>query len=243
MEKLITFLLTALLFPLSSYAFRLSPMVIEFAPQGGKATQVLTLENPGSEKIPIQIEAFTRGVDAKNEEVRNKTEDFNIYPEQIVLLPNEKRNVRITYAGGDVGAEEKSYRIVASQLPVEFKETNSAPRDGAGVSLNFLLQYVASAYVKPPGAKAKIVVDNVKKAEGKKVTLRFKNEGTAHKLIKPKTMKISSDGKVVAEVKDFKDFEAINLLPKTSQTVTLDLKSEIPSKNLKADFEYVETED
>ncbi|MDG0814751.1 fimbria/pilus periplasmic chaperone [Bdellovibrio sp. PAP01] len=219
----------------------MSPMVIYFAPSGSKSTQVLTLENPDSEKIPVQIEVFTRGVDAKGEEVRVKSSDFNVYPEQVVLLPNEKRNVRVTWAGEFKGDDEKSYRIVVSQIPVEFKEQNAKSKK-PGVSLNFLLQYVASAYVTPGNAAAKVRVKETKVLGPKKVLVTLVNEGTAHKVIHTKKLKLVSGNKIVMEIADPKEFEGLNLLAKTEKTVTLTLSKEIP-QGVKAELEFAELGD
>ena len=121
----------------SAWAFRLTPMAAHFAPEGPKATQVFTLENNGSEKVPVQIEATTREVAADGTETRNKTNDFVIYPEQVVLLPNEKRNVRVTWSGKAKMPAEQAFRLIASQLPLEFHDQNSKAQKN-GASLTFL---------------------------------------------------------------------------------------------------------
>ncbi|QDK36262.1 molecular chaperone [Bdellovibrio sp. NC01] len=230
-----------LLLPLFSYAFKISPMVIYFSPAGNKATQVLTLENPGNEKTPVQIEMFTRAIDAKGEEVREKTTDFNVYPEQVVLLPNEKRNVRVTFAGTVKDDTEKSYRLIASQIPVEFKESNAGTKK-PGVNLNFLLQYVASVYVTPDKAVAKVKVKDAKVLPGKKLEITFANEGTAHKVLHPKLIKIKSGTTTVLEIKEPKELDGTNLLAKTEKKVVLPVSKDLP-KNVKVEMELAEIAD
>ncbi|WP_374076892.1 fimbria/pilus periplasmic chaperone [Bdellovibrio bacteriovorus] len=222
-------------------AFRLSPMVVRFSPTGTASTQVLTLENTGTDKVPIQIEAFTRIENEKGEEVRKKTDDFNIYPEQIVLLPNEKRNVRVTWSG-EVAEEEKAYRIIASQLPVEFRDRNSKPKK-PGVNLNFLLQYVASAYVTPDGAIAKIKIKDVKSLDSKKVSVVVANEGTAHKVLRVKKLKLLSGEKTVGEIENPKEFESINLLPGSHKNIVVTSPKEITGASLRGEIELVESGD
>ncbi len=217
-------------------------MVIRFSPEGSKGTQVLTLENPGGEKVPIQIEAFTRITNPKGEEVRSKSDDFNIYPEQVVLLPNEKRNVRVTWAGDLKGPEEKAYRIIASQLPVEFRDRNAEPQKN-GVNLTFLLQYVASAYVTPSGAASKIVIKEIKKVDAKKISVLVSNEGTAHKVLHPKSLKIFSGETLIAEIAPAAEFDSINLLPKDQKTVTVATPKEISGKNLRGELVLTESDD
>lgn len=241
-KKLLKIALMLLFCPSITWAFRLTPMVIHFSPEGNKATQVLTLENPGAEKVPIQIEAFVRTTNAKGEEVRTKSDDFNIYPEQVVLLPNEKRNVRITWAGDIKGSEEKAFRIIASQLPVDFKDRNAEPKKN-GVNLTFLLQYVASAYVTPKEAVAKIKIKEIKKIDGKKISVTVINEGTAHKVLHPKSLKIFSGETFLAEISPATELDSINLLPKDEKTVTLATSKDISGKNLRGELILAESED
>ncbi|WII70787.1 fimbria/pilus periplasmic chaperone [Bdellovibrio sp. 22V] len=230
------------LFPSITLAFRLTPMVIYFSPEGKKTTQVLTLENPGNEKVPVQIEAFARRSNEKGEEVREKTGDFNIYPEQVVLLPNEKRNVRITWAGDLNDPTEKAYRIVASQLPVEFRDRNAKPKK-AGVNLNFLLQYVASAYVTPEGAVAKVRLKDVRSSDGKNIQVSIANEGTAHKVLRLKKLTIYSGEKKAVEFTQIKELDSANLLPGESRTITLQTPQSIPLSGLRGEIELTESGD
>ncbi|WP_081111044.1 fimbria/pilus periplasmic chaperone [Bdellovibrio bacteriovorus] len=228
--------------PSVAFAFRLTPMVVHFSPTGTKATQVLTLENPSTEKVPIQIEVFTRTTDSKGEEVRTKTDEFNVYPEQVVLLPNEKRNVRVTWSGEINGSDEKAFRIIASQLPVEFRDRNAKPKTN-GVNLNFLLQYVASAYVTPEGAVAKVKVKEVKALDKKKISVTVSNEGSAHFVLKPKALRIYSGESLVGTISPVTDLENTNLLPKTEKTVVLTSSKEISGKTLRGELELAESGD
>nr|BFD65237.1 hypothetical protein HAGR004_02590 [Bdellovibrio sp. HAGR004] len=244
MTKIILQSIAILLFlpSFAAWAFRFSPMVVEFTPSGPRSTQVLVIENPGDEKLPVQIEAFARSTNKKGEEVRTKTEDFAIYPEQVVLLPKEKRNVRVSWAGQITDGKEKAYRLVASQLPVDFREKNSAPKK-TSVNLKFLLQYVASAYVTPEGAQAQVVVKQVKKSGPKKVTVTFANEGAAHRVLLFKGLKIKAAETVLLDLTSKKEIESINLLPGDVASVELDTVKEVPAnQELKAELTLKESD-
>lgn len=214
--------------PSLSWGFRFSPMVIEFSPEGSRATQVLVIENPGDEKLPVQIEAFARSTNSKGEEVRKKTEDFVIYPEQVVLLPKEKRNVRVSWSGEIEDGKEKAYRLVASQLPVDFREKNSDPKKNS-VNLKFLLQYVASAYVVPEGAHPKVIVKEVKRLGNRKVAVTFHNEGKAHKVLLFKSLKIVAGEKVIADLTTHKAVESINLLSGDTAVAEVEVTEDVPT--------------
>ncbi len=228
--------------PALAHAFRLSPMVVQFTPVGNKSTQVLLLENQGTEKVPVQIEVFARSVDKAGEEVRTKTDDFTVYPEQLVLLPGEKRNVRVTWSTEFKGNSEKAYRIIASQLPVKFSEKNAAASN-KDVNLNFLLQYVASAYVTPEGAKAQVKVKEVKRLDTKKISVLLVNEGTAHRVVHLKSMSIFGGDKLLMQLNTVKEFENLNLLPKTEKTVVITVPKEVPAQALRAELSLAESSD
>lgn len=242
MHKLIVAALFAVFTPALAEAFRLSPMVVNFSPMGNKMSQVLLLENQGSEKVPVQIEVFARSTDSKGEEVRTKSDDFVVYPEQVVLLPGEKRNVRVTWSSELKGPEEQAYRIVASQLPIKFKEKNSLSQ-GKNINLNFLLQYVASAYVTPEGARPLVKVKEVKKRDAKSVSLLLANEGTAHRVLRAKKLSFFSGEKLLFYLNDVKEFEKVNLLPKSEKTLVIAVPQEVPSAGVRAELSLMETGD
>lgn len=230
MSKLIPVFSVLLVIPAICSAFRFSPMVVEFEPSGGRATQVLVIENPGDDKLPVQIEAFARSTDAKGAEVRNKTEDFVIYPEQVVLLPKEKRNVRVSWVGEISDGREKAYRLVASQLPVDFREQNSAPKKSSTVNLKVLLQYVASAYVTPKGAVPLVQITEVKKVGARKVAVTFHNAGSAHKVLLFKSLKVKAGVKTLADLTTHKGVESVNLLPGDRAVVEIETTTEVPAQ-------------
>lgn len=229
------------LFCLPVYAFRLDPMVVTFAPSGKLATQVVTLDNPTSDKIPVQVEVFTRD-EKSGQEKREKTNEFTIYPEQVVLLPKEKRNVRITFTG-EVGKEEKSYRIVATQLPVEIKDSNAKAAKKTGANVTFMLQYVASAYVAPKDIAADLKVKEVKVTNPKSISVTMANDGTAHKIIYVKSFKVLEKGKVVEEISKPVGIEGTNMLAKTQKTVAVPLTKALKGNEASVSVEFAESAD
>lgn len=219
---------TAFLVGASAFAFRFSPMVVKFSPAGPGTNQVLTLDNPTGDKIAVQIEIFKRIHDGEGKETREKTSDFVVYPEQVALAPKEKRNVRVTWSGDTAPASELAYRIIATQLPIGFKEKN-AKADAPKASLNIMLQYVASAYVVPGGVKSDVKAGGFT-VKGETGILKIANRGQAHQLVsKAKLVLKDAGGKVAAELKEPKELEALNLLAGEERTVDI----AVP-KNLKA---------
>jgi fimbrial chaperone protein len=182
-------LLALALLPGPAHAFRLSPMVVDFSPSGKGATQTVLLENPDQERVAVQLEVTRRKV--SEEGVEDRTEpaaDFVVYPEQLVLEPGQKRNARLTWTGDAAPPAELAFRLVASQLPVALERPTQ--RADVKVNLKFVLQYVASLYVAPPGAKAEVVVAAAKLKRAGLVEVTVHNRGGLHRLLQGARLRI-----------------------------------------------------
>ncbi len=229
----------------NSYGFKVSPMIVSFDPQGPGATKSVQIENPGDSMVTIELTAFSRAHEESGKEVRKDTEDFTIYPEQLSLKPKEKRSIRMTYIGNSALTEEKPYRLVITQLPV----TPTKPTDDSGkakVNLEFLLEYVVSAYVKPSGTSANVVVESIKHSQeknSKSIELVLKNAGNAHQVLTGSQLSISSEGTgkevtwTLPEELRKKTFDSENLLPGAKRRWLLTAPANINlGSKLKADF-------
>jgi len=177
-----------LLSPSASHAFRLEPMVLAVPVTEPRAAGTYTVENNSAEKVAVAFHVTERRIDAEGVEARPPATGFLVYPEQLKLEPGEKRSLRVTWAGKAAPTTELAYRLVATQLPIDFsKEKN-------GTNIKFLLEYVASLYLTPKNAKGKLrVLKQAVNAKGE-LELVVKNEGTAHELLEKLDLTIS-DGK------------------------------------------------
>lgn len=159
----------------SSYAFKLEPMVVEYSPQGPESTKNFRIENESKEKVAVKVEAFERIINSNGKERRVPTNHFKIYPEQLSLMPSDSRAVRVTYQGPKELTTESAYRIVATQLPVSFK--NRTKKTG----VNFLFKFIASVYVTSDTFVPKLEVESVKRINSEKVKIKLKNTGRKHR--------------------------------------------------------------
>lgn len=230
------FVLLFLFLSSSAHAFRLSPMVVDFCPAGKCATQTLLLENPGKEKVAVQIEVMKRKIDLEGTEDRTEASaDFVVFPEQLTLEPNQKRNVRVTWAGDPAPESELAFRLVASQLPV----TLSRPTNRADVNVNlkFVLQYVASLYITPAGAKPDIKIEAaaIKKPGEAEVTL--KNHGKTRRLLDGAKIKlISGRNEYQVPENEMKEIRSQNILAGTARK--LKVKAPADFKEVKAEIRF-----
>jgi fimbrial chaperone protein len=195
-------------------------MVATVAASGSEATQTFLIENTNNEKIALQIEAFHREMDINGKETRKETDEFSVFPQQLVLEPGERRNVRLTWTGEKEPKAELAYRLVVSQLPVNLKK---AEKKKAGANITFLLQYVASIYVTPGAAAApKVTVESFEKLSDGKAEMVLKNSGTAHQVLKGVRVRFKSR-RVDLAGSDLKALEAENILPGQARKFELSL--------------------
>ncbi len=173
-------LITLSLFSVS--AFRLSPMVQEFSPSGTGARQTFTVSNAGTSPIAVRIEFAHREMDIYgNETLRDASNLFVAFPQQMVVQPNSQQIVRVQYRGPGAVAQEQSYRIIARQLPVAFEQQQ---RD---VNINIMFVYQGSVYVTPPQTRVGLSIESVQRTfddDGNPLlTFEVRNTGNVHVVI------------------------------------------------------------
>lgn len=151
------------------------------------ATQVFYVENNTDEPAAVQVSAETWTMDSAGVETNASAEqDFVIFPAQVVLKPHESRAVRVQYVGTPA-AQEKAYRLIAEQLPVDLEKTPQA-----GSAVKFMLKFKAALYVTPPEARSQLSVFAEEMAD-RKLRLTIKNSGQAHTLLRAPVVTLTMD--------------------------------------------------
>ncbi len=174
-------------------AFRFSPFRVKFEPSGDGANQLFSVENNTGEPATVQIRITTREADVNGGEKNVDVEkDFVIYPAQLVLEPHATRSVRVQWAGDPNLKEERAYRIVAEQLPVNLDKAK--PKTSA---VKFLVTYRGALFVTPPGLAHNVTLDftgTIQNAAGEKMLeIVLHNRGTQHALLRNLKLDIKDD--------------------------------------------------
>lgn len=237
MKKQIAYALftISLAFTATAGAFRLEPMVADFSIDGDGASKIFRVENEAKEKIAVKIEAFVRAIDENGKETLTPTKNFKIYPDQISLAASDSRAVRVIYQGPKDLEQEAAYRIVASQLPVSFKE------DPKKTGIKFLFQFVASVYVTSDKYYPKVQVESVTNIDKDNIRIKVVNKGQKHALLKDVKIELKDSAGTVLKLgpENIKDWDGENLLSGTRRTFkvkspgTYDIKKEVPKIDLK----------
>jgi fimbrial chaperone protein len=190
-------------------AFRFSPFRSKFEPSGAEANKLFLVENNTDEPVSVQIRVTTREVDSKGVEKNADSKDFVIYPEQVILKPHTNRSVRVQWAGDASLKDEKAYRIIAEQLPVNLNKEK--PKNSA---VKFLTSYRGALFVTPDGLSHDVKLESYK-LKGKSLELVMNNQGTQHALLRNLKLELTDDkGKTVtlAGDKQLKDVTGEGIL-------------------------------
>jgi fimbrial chaperone protein len=198
------------------FAFKFHPMSqsIELS-EKQKAVQ-FWLENDSEEKLGIELTVKERQMDEMGQETLPDTSEITIFPPQVIIPPKEKRAVRVSYSGSSDLKAEKSFRVIAEQLPVKVDEKTKR-RSG----IQMMMKYMAALYVTPQNADSSIEISSVE-TQATKLLVTVSNKGNKHQILVSPVLTInSSNTKHVLKEKDLQGFAGENVLANSKRTFTL----------------------
>jgi fimbrial chaperone protein len=235
-------LFLVLLGSVPTLAFKLLPISRTFTPSGAKATQSYEVINDTQERVAVIMSIGERQVSLVGQEtLKPADDDFIVYPPQILLGPNQKQTVRITWIGDPNPAKELSYRLIAEQLPIELVEPETQSKHPTG-QIRVLMKYAGSLYIRPENAQADVVLDTVeaiKDAQGtEQLVVTFHNQGTAHLHLKQLRLHLQTQGKTITlQAKQLGEMDGANILPGAKRRFVIPRPAELPSGAVQATFE------
>lgn len=225
-------------------AFELSPAIVEFFPSGGGATQSFIVTSTGDEPVAVQLDVVTRAMSPDGSELNEKSsDDFIIYPPQMIVPPGTKQAVRVTWIGDPNPSKELAYRLVAEQLPINLSQVTSVDKQtGATVNVTVTLRYLSSVYITPPNASPKVVVESAtheKSDNGEdSLVVVLDNQGTARRILDGVSLNVSSaNGQTVTlKQEQLKGLLGENILAETKRRFILPWPKELPVGPVTATF-------
>lgn len=201
----------------SAYALNVSPIELFVDSGNDDLTTSLKLENKTDKSMPVELKQFRR-LHQNGKENRVATDDFMIYPPQIILKPKSVQTVRLIWQGVDkkskVIHEEVAYRILIKQVPLDLK-VNETKKKKHQSALNILYEYVASVYVQPKKMNADMKIDVVTHNKAnRKIEAHVKNVGNIHLLLSFYDFFAKAKGfSTLVKLTPHSDIAATNLLP------------------------------
>lgn len=169
--------LSLCLFSFNSYAFKFSPMSVALEANENNSA-LFYLENDSNQPIAIQVTLTKREMNEDGVESNPKMNDeLSVYPSQLIIQPNEKRSVKVTWLTKFVPVNELAYRLIAEQLPIDIEKTKAKK-----ASIKVLLKYVAALYVTSDKFIAETSLKDFS-IKDDKVTFIVENKGSEHQIL------------------------------------------------------------
>lgn len=173
------------------------------------------VENSSKDPMPVMISVKERQQKIDGSETTPETNDIIVFPPQIIIPANEKRSIRVTWKG-QTPSQEKSYRLIAEQIPLEVKKEKTK---GSGIKM--LLKYVAALYVDPGKTKPELHIVSIKHSK-KNLQITVENRGTKHApMLNPELTFKMGKKEVVLKNEQLKGLSGENLLAKSKRTFLL----------------------
>ncbi len=140
MKRALILCVAALLAGPASASVEVSPIRIELTRAASNA--LVALVNTGTEEARFELRLVSWKQDGTGQLQLDNTSDVSVYPPLLVLKPGERRNARVAVMPSVFGPVERTYRLLAQELP-------RAPKAGAGAQVQVLTRLSIPIFVRP----------------------------------------------------------------------------------------------
>jgi len=179
-------ILAFLIQPRTAMAFKVSPQNQKIELDKTHNGE-LVIENERPLPLTLEFSVVRRSVNEDGSEGRvDESENFVIFPPQVLIPVDGKQKVRIQYVGPMDINETRSYHVIAEEVMVDFSEE---PVDGIRAKLSF----GASLHIIPPGARHDISVRSVEQS-GQNARVTIVNNGNSFGYLDNARITLSSAG-------------------------------------------------
>lgn len=202
------------LFSFNSYAFKFSPMSVALNVHENNST-LFYLENDSNQPIAIQVTLTKREMNEDGVESNPKINDeLTVYPTQLIIQPNEKRSVKVSWLTKFAPTKELAYRLIAEQLPIDIEKTKAKK-----ASIKVLLKYVAALYVTSDKFTSEVQLKDFS-IKNDKTTFVIENKGSEHQILGNLSLHFVSNKnkkEVILKGEDLKGMVGENILAQSQR--------------------------
>ncbi len=149
--------LAALLAGPASASVEISPIRIDLTRAAPSA--LVALVNTGAEEARYELQLVSWKQDETGKMQLENSKDVLVYPPLLVLKAGERRNVRVAVDAALFGQVEKTYRVIAQELP-------RAPKAGAPPQVNILTRLSIPVFVIPEKPSQELRVEGLALEKG-----------------------------------------------------------------------------
>ena len=152
--------------------FQVSPIMLDL----GKANKsgTITVNNAGTDKINLQVQAMEWKQDAEGKDHYSETNDIIYFPKIVTVDKGDSQLIRVGIKEG-LTEREKTYRLYIQEIPDPGK---AAPNKGK-FQIAVMIRFGVPIFIKPLSENLKGIVDAVTVAKGT-ATAVVKNTGNVH---------------------------------------------------------------
>jgi len=172
---------------LPTFAYTLTPTTMKLKDSGSESSGFMQLANKGTEPEAIQFTIYEHSKDPDGKAIRGNdaSDQFIIYPHQVVMMPGDEVSVQVLWVGESILDAEQAFTLLSQQIPVPRKVTVKPDSiDKLTLDIRILMNYEGRVYITPLGAKADIITTSVNQVSGtnspEMIEIIFENQGTAH---------------------------------------------------------------
>ncbi len=236
MKRNILLTILTLLISFNTHAFKFSPMSTSIGVQDKKNSTLFYLENDSDQPIAVTASVVRREMSIEGVETNKKVDDeVTVYPNQLIIPPNEKRSVKVTWVGKKAPSSELAYRLIAEQLPIDLDKNKKQK-----ASIKVLLRYVAALYVEPEDFASEISLKKMQ-INDKQVAFLVANNGKKHQVLSNLSLYVTGKKNFSIEGDELKGMTGENVLalsqrifrfPKTGKFADIQ-----PNDKVKINFE------
>ena len=180
---------------LPTFAYTLTPTTMKLKDSGSESSGFMQLANKGTEPEAIQFTIYEHSKDPDGKAIRGNdaSDQFIIYPHQVVMMPGDEVSVQVLWIGDPVLDAEQAFTLLSQQIPIPRKVTVQPDSiDKLTLEIRILMNYEGRVYITPQGAKANIITTSVNQVSGtnspEMIEIIFENQGTGHISVSDKSL-------------------------------------------------------
>jgi fimbrial chaperone protein len=208
--RILSLVLFLSIFKSGHAGYSMSPLVtiLDLSSKNPSGEVVIKYEQ-GDAKVPLAVEMKVKGREVSFDGARvlyhedKASDDFVVFPSQIVLLPGETQRVQIKWVGESIPKKEIAYGLICEQAPVKLGDEDK-PRTKAEGRLYILVKYEGIILVRPGGIKPNTSVDSagpkVDSTGKAHLVMVLNNTGTARQVLKGMKIQVTpldKNGKMI----------------------------------------------
>lgn len=113
-------------------AFTISPQQLMLRVNEGERVGWVELSNTGNEPVAVELVIYERNLDLDGAAISKdmkKSDDFTIYPSQILLYPSNKAKAQIMLKGKERITSDKAYFLRSSEVPFDFPKEEGGKQE------------------------------------------------------------------------------------------------------------------